>query len=53
MSISRAKALNFATPTTGTQQKRTDPPLNVAVTANWRPIIGLTKDRNVHYWPES
>lgn len=36
----------IVTLTTGTQQKHMIPPLNVAVTANWRPIAGLTKDNN-------
>jgi hypothetical protein len=32
--------------TSGTQEKHVYPPLNVAATAKWRPIIGLTKNRD-------
>jgi hypothetical protein len=29
-----------------------NPHLKGALTANWRPIVGLTKDRDAHYGPE-
>lgn len=45
--------VNFiVTLTRGTQHKHMNPHLKGALTANWRPIVGLTKDRDAHYGPE-